>query len=185
MLRRKRKRTRRRGSAFFCRRKTKRGTGTSRNVAAVVSPGKSDGILTGRPLVDLVPSSLSPFLLPRKRVESASHILENCWGHLTSWPNMFPRIGGTWVRATLSGSVSISLSRRLRPFSRPLRCRVFLSPSLSPVSLFPFFFFSPLFYFSQLSFLCRGNNPTMCFHTSEEETRMDIVWFDVFFFSAF
>lgn len=141
MLRRKRKRTRRRGSAFFCRRKTKRGTGTSRNVAAVVSPGKSDGILTGRPLVDLVPSSLSPFLLPRKRVESASHILENCWGHLTSWPNMFPRIGGTWVRATLSGSVSISLSRRLCPFSRPLRCRVFLSPSLSPVSLFPFFFF--------------------------------------------
>lgn len=34
-------------------------------------------------------------LLPRKRVQSASHILENCWGHLTSWQDTFPRIGAT------------------------------------------------------------------------------------------
>lgn len=118
--------------------------------------------------MDLVPSS-SPFstslvLLPRKRVESASHILENCWGHLTSWQNMFPRIGGTWVRATLSGSVSISLSVLSRvpsaSFYRPLclRFRYFL-----------FFFFSPLFYFSQLSFLCRGNSPTVFPHVRRRD----------------
>lgn len=103
----------RRRVRIFCRRETTGtvlGAGTSRSCRVQVS---TDGILTGDvargPSPLTLPHSsflsLSPslILLPRKRVESASHILENCWGHLTSWRNTFPRIGGTWPgsRATL------------------------------------------------------------------------------------
>lgn len=46
-------------------------------------------------------------LLPRKRVQSASHILENCWGHLTSWQDTFPRIGANRHPLWLSPSPQV------------------------------------------------------------------------------
>lgn len=113
MLRRKRKRRRRRGSAFFCRRKTKRGTGTSRNVAAVVSPGKSDGILTGRPLVDLVPSSLPLSPPSKKGRECQSYIRE-----LLGTPNKLAE--------------HVSQNRGYLGTSNPLRIRLHLALSSPP-----------------------------------------------------
>ena len=100
-----------------------------------MSAGKPDGILTGRFLVDLALSSLflppSPVLLSQKRVESASHILENCWGHLTSWQNTFPRIRGTWSRVPLRATLSESISVSLPPppsFSHPFTAASFYRP---------------------------------------------------------
>lgn len=105
--------------------------------------------------------SPSRVLLSRKRVESASHILENCWGHLTSWQNTFPRIGGTWsrvpLRATLSGSVSVLLPPPSRVLSLPRLFVVFF------VSISFIFFFSDALCLSLPLFLnCpfyRGSNP--------------------------
>lgn len=133
----------------------------------VVSAGKPDGILTGRSLVDLALSSLfllpSLVLLSRKRVESASHILENCWGHLTSWQNTFPRIGGTWPRVYLYEQPSLDPSpsrSHLLHLSRVLSLpRLFIVLFVS-VSLF---FFSDALSLSLFLFLnrplYRGNNP--------------------------
>lgn len=144
-----------------------------------MSPGKSDGILNW-----IFSRGSSPVLFPffslslslsfsslEKRVESASHILENCWGHLTSWQNMFPRIGGTWIRATLSGSVSISLSRRLRPSRVPFTAASFYRPLCLRFVIFFFFFFSPrvLSPFLNCPF-CRDNNPIVRFHIRERDT---------------
>ena len=60
----------------------------------------------------------SLILLPRKRVQSASHILENCWGHLTSWQDTFPRIG-----ATQSHPLRLSC-HRLPPFCLDIPPRI-------------------------------------------------------------
>lgn len=138
--------------------------------------------------MDLVPSS-PPFssslvLLPRKRVECQSYIRE-----LLGTPNKLAE--------------HVSQNRGYLGTSNPLRIRLHLtlpsppsflaSPSLPRLFIALFvsgfvisFFFSLLFYFSQLSFLCRGNSPTVFPHVRRRDVdgycfaRVNVVWWRFF-----